>query len=37
VSVPTPVNDQVTDMIRRIQAGSLTYSFSNLEKIELPD
>lgn len=37
VSVPTPVNDQVTDMIKRIQAGGLTYTFSNLEKIELPD
>ncbi len=37
VNVPTPVNDQVTDMIRRIQAGDLEYSFSNLDRIELPD
>jgi 2-dehydropantoate 2-reductase len=37
VSVPTPVNDQVTEMIIRIQAGGMDYGFSNLEKIELPD
>lgn len=35
--VPTPVNDQVTDAIRRIQAGEMSYSFSNLDSIELPE
>jgi 2-dehydropantoate 2-reductase len=35
--VGTPVNDQVTDMIRRIQARELDYGFNNLERIELPD
>jgi 2-dehydropantoate 2-reductase len=35
--VPTPVNDQVTEMIRRIQAGDLEYGFDNLPRIELPD
>lgn len=36
-NVPTPVNDQVTEMIRRIQTGDLAYSFSNLDAIDLPD
>lgn len=35
--VPTPVNDRVTDLIMRIQDGSMQYGFANLEKIELPD
>lgn len=37
VSEPTPVNDQVTDMIRRIQAGDLEYGFWNLDGIDIPD
>lgn len=37
VSVATPVNDQVTEMIHRIEAGDIEYSFSNLERIDLPD
>jgi len=36
-SVPTPVNDQVTSMIERIQERDLDYQWSNLDKIELPD
>lgn len=36
-AVPTPVNDKVTEMIEAIQAGSLDYKWSNLERIELPD
>ncbi len=36
-SVPTPVNDQVTRMIRLIEERDLDYQWSNLDKIELPD
>jgi 2-dehydropantoate 2-reductase len=36
-SVATPVNDQVTDMIREEQAGRLACQFSNIDRIELPD
>jgi 2-dehydropantoate 2-reductase len=35
--VATPVNDQVTTMIREIQDGKLRYDFSNLDRLELPD
>jgi 2-dehydropantoate 2-reductase len=37
VGVPTPVNDQVTDVIRKIQSGQLKPEFANLESITLPD
>ncbi len=36
VDVDVPVNDQVTRIIRDIQAGELGLSFSNLDMIELP-
>jgi 2-dehydropantoate 2-reductase len=35
--VATPVNDAVTGMIRRIEAGSLDPAFSNLDALEIPD
>jgi len=35
--VPTPVNDQVTRMIRLIEERDLDYKWSNLDKIELPE
>ncbi len=35
--VSTPVNDQVTDIIRKIQSGQIKPGFSNLESITLPD
>lgn len=35
--VDTPVNDQVTDLIRRIEAGEAEYGFSNLGDIALPE
>jgi 2-dehydropantoate 2-reductase len=37
VGVETPVNDQATEIIRGIEAGSLKPGFSNLESIVLPD
>lgn len=33
----TPVNDQVTDIIRKIQAGEAKPSFENIESISLPE
>ncbi len=35
--VATPVNDQVTTMIRDIQDGKLRYDFSNLDRLDLPE
>jgi len=35
--IATPVNDAVTDTIRRIEAGSLEPSFANLDALEIPD
>ncbi len=35
--VATPVNDRVTEIIRAVQEGSMPLSFSNLERIEVPD
>jgi 2-dehydropantoate 2-reductase len=35
--VATPVNDQVTEFIRRIEAGEAGYGFSNLGDIALPE
>jgi 2-dehydropantoate 2-reductase len=37
VGVPAPVNDQVTAMIRNIQDGKMSFGFSNLDKLDLPD
>jgi 2-dehydropantoate 2-reductase len=34
--ISTPVNDQVTRIIRAIQAGKMSSKFSNLEGIQLP-
>ncbi len=35
--VSTPVNDQVTEIIRAIQAKKMGLDFSNLDKIKIPD
>ncbi len=35
--VSTPVNEQVTEIIRAIQGGKMELTFSNLEKIQIPD
>jgi 2-dehydropantoate 2-reductase len=35
--VATPVNDQVTEMIRKIQDGELESSMANLEALDVPD
>lgn len=35
--VSTPVNDRVTEIIRKIEAGETEPAFSNLEGIEIPD
>ncbi|MHB8896043.1 MAG: ketopantoate reductase family protein [Candidatus Geothermincolia bacterium] len=35
--VATPVNDRVTQIIRKIEAGEVEPSFSNLEMIDIPD
>jgi ketopantoate reductase len=33
---PTVVNDQVTEIVRKIQAGKLPYQYTNLDLITLP-
>ncbi len=35
--VKTPVNDQVTNLIRDIESGKATYSFENLHLLEIPE
>ena len=35
--VATPVNDQVTDLIRKVQDGELAPSPGNLDRLEIPD
>ncbi len=36
-NVPTPVNDQVTKLVKDIEGSKLKYEFSNLELFEIPE
>jgi 2-dehydropantoate 2-reductase len=37
LSIPTPVNDKVVEIVKGIENGKYTYSFSNLEMFEIPE